>query len=152
MNLIMLETSQMLEGHPLLEAKENYKIKYLNVLEYFTQKYSADDPWATQTLQLYIKKFLGADNGYKYSNFELQHDVKPVLAKKFRPFKFFLIVTVWFLIVFLSVHMGIRIRAKRFFLNYHLFIINGIKRKFDGFLILCLIPLFLLKELNRFTI
>lgn len=89
MNLIMLETSQMLEGHPLLEAKENYKIKYLNVLEYFTQKYSADDPWATQTLQLYIKKFLGADNGYKYSNFELQHDVKPVLAKKFRPFKFF---------------------------------------------------------------
>lgn len=49
----------MLENHPLLIEKESYKVKYLNVLEYFSQKYSANDPWANQTLQLYIKKFLG---------------------------------------------------------------------------------------------
>lgn len=89
MNPIMLETSQMLEDHPLLSEKENYKIKYLNVLEYFSQKYSANDPWATQTLQLYIKTFLGVENSYKYNDFNLQNDAKPVLAKKFRPFKFF---------------------------------------------------------------
>ena len=59
MNSIMLETSQMLENHPLLIEKESYMVKYLNVLEYFSQKYSANDPWANQTLQLYIKKFLG---------------------------------------------------------------------------------------------
>lgn len=33
MNSIMLETSQMLENHPLLIEKESYKVKYLNVLE-----------------------------------------------------------------------------------------------------------------------
>ena len=70
MNPIMLETSQMLEDHPLLSEKENYKVKYLQILEYFSRKYSANDPWATQTLQLYIKKFLGAENSYKYSNFK----------------------------------------------------------------------------------
>ena len=80
MNPIMLETSQMLEEHPLLSEKENYKVKYLNILEYFSQKYSANDPWAIQTFQLYIKKFLGAENSYKYSNFDLQHNAKPVLA------------------------------------------------------------------------
>lgn len=89
MNSIMLETSQMLENHPLLIEKESYKVKYLNVLEYFSQKYSANDPWANQTLQLYIKKFLGTKNSHKYDNFNLQRNTKPVLATKFRPFKFF---------------------------------------------------------------
>lgn len=89
MNPIMLETSQMLEEHPLLYEKENYKVKYLQILEYFSRKYSTNDPWATQTLQLYIKKFLGTENSYEYSNFDLQYHAKPVLATKFRPFKFF---------------------------------------------------------------
>lgn len=79
----------MLENHPLLIEKESYKVKYLNVLEYFSQKYSANDPWANQTLQLYIKKFLGTKNSHKYDNFDLQRNTKPVLATKFRPFKFF---------------------------------------------------------------
>ena len=79
----------MLENHPLLIEKESYKVKYLNVLEYFSRKYSANDSWANQTLQLYIKKFLGAKNSYKYDNFDLQRNTKPVLATKFRPFKFF---------------------------------------------------------------
>lgn len=85
----MLETSQMLKEHPLLSEKENYKIKYLNVLEYFSQKYSANDPWAAQTLQLYIKKFLGRENNYQYRGFEFQYNTKPVIATKFRPFKLF---------------------------------------------------------------
>ena len=79
----------MLESHPLLIEKESYKVKYLNVLEYFSRKYSANDSWANQTLQLYIKKVLGTKNSYKYDNFDLQRNTKPVLATKFRPFKFF---------------------------------------------------------------
>lgn len=55
MNSIMLETSQMLENHPLLIEKESYMVKYLNVLEYFSQKYSANDPWANQTLDRFRK-------------------------------------------------------------------------------------------------
>lgn len=89
MNQIMLETSQMLENHPVLGEKYNYKVKYLNVLEYFSQKYSAKEPWAMQTIQLYIKKFLGVENSYKYSNDNIQHNAKAVLATKFCPFKFF---------------------------------------------------------------
>lgn len=79
----------MLENHPLLGEKENFKIKYLNVLEYFYHKYSENNPWSTQTLQLYVRKFLGTENNYKYTNLDLQQKAKPVLSTKFRPFKFF---------------------------------------------------------------
>lgn len=89
MNPIMLETSQMLEEHPLLSEKRNYKLKYINVLDYFIQKYSANDPWAKQTLRLYVKKLLGSEKNYQYSNSNLRHDMKSVLATKFRSFKFF---------------------------------------------------------------
>lgn len=89
MNLTMLETAQMLENHPLLKEKENYKQKYINVLMYFVQKYSVDDLWAQQTICLYIKKFLGAKNDYQYNKSDLYQNLKSVLATKFRPFKFF---------------------------------------------------------------
>lgn len=88
MNPIMLETSQMLQGHPLLNETDSYKLKYLNVLEYFAHKYSSNDPWANQTLRLYIKTLLGSEDNYQYTNFDLKHDSKSVLATKFRPFKF----------------------------------------------------------------
>lgn len=89
MNRIMLETAQMLERHPILGEKENYKIKYIRVLQYFLQKYSKNDLWATQTLRLYIKKFLHEEKNYTYENFNLIRNIKPVLATKFCPFKLF---------------------------------------------------------------
>ncbi len=89
MNPIMLETSQMLRNHPILNEKQSYKLKYINILEYFIRKYSANDAWANQTLKLYIKKVLGNEDNYQYRNFNLQRDSKPVLATKFRIFKFF---------------------------------------------------------------
>ena len=85
----MLEISQMLEKHPLLNEKGTYKLKYINVLEYFTQKYSPKDSWAKQTLRLYVKALIGSEDSYQYGNFNLQHAIKSVLATKFRPFKFF---------------------------------------------------------------
>lgn len=89
MNKIALETSQMLEKHPLINEKNNYKLKYISVLRYFVQKYSADDPWAKQTLRLYTKKFLGDTDNSRFADFNLQSDLKVVLATKFRPFNFF---------------------------------------------------------------
>lgn len=117
MNPIMLETSQMLERHPLLSEKSNYKLKYINVLEYFAQKYSAKDPWAKQTLRLYVKKLLGNEDKYQYSNFNLQHDTKSVLATKFRPFKFFsyrycLIVDCIFICAYVDKEKGEQIFAE----------------------------------------
>ena len=61
-----LEISQMLGEHPIICEKESYKIKYINVLEYFVQKYSKDDIWATSVLHLYIKKLLNNGANYKY--------------------------------------------------------------------------------------
>lgn len=92
MNQMMLETleiSQMLKSHPVMREKDSYKLKYINVLEYFVQKYAANDLWANQTLRLYMRKFLGdiSDNQCACSN--LQSDLKSVLAMKFRPFRFF---------------------------------------------------------------
>lgn len=89
LNPIMLETAQMLEQHPIIYEKESYKCKYINVLEYFVRKYSKDDLWARETLQLYIKKILGRTESYQYKNFDLHNDSKSVLATKFRPFKIF---------------------------------------------------------------
>lgn len=89
MNLTILEVSQMLENHPILKEKDNYKLRYLNILEYFIKKYSANDSWAKQTLQLYVMRLLGNENHYNYNNFDLTKDSKPVIATKFRPFKFF---------------------------------------------------------------
>lgn len=89
MNPIVLEASQMLKDHPIISERDDYKQKYINVLEYFVQKYSAKDPWANQTLNLYVKELLGSSIKYKYIDFKLRHDSKPVLATKFRSLKFF---------------------------------------------------------------
>lgn len=84
-----LEISQMLGEHPIIQEKESYKIKYINVLEYFVQKYSKDDVWATSVLRLYIKKLLSNSDDYKYVISDIQKQSKDVTATKFRPFKFF---------------------------------------------------------------
>lgn len=85
---VMLETSQMLEKHPLLHEKDRYyKLRYLNLLDYFVRKYSADDPWSEQTLKLYIKKLLKEED-YQYNNFNLQHDAKFVLSTRFYLYPF----------------------------------------------------------------
>lgn len=89
MNNYLLEVAQMLEKHPIIEEKTSYKKKYINVLEYFVQKYSKDDVWANTTLRLYTKKLLQNDSDYQYNNFNLQRQSRQVVATKFRPFKFF---------------------------------------------------------------
>lgn len=84
-----LEISQMLGEHPVKKEKETYKIKYINVLEYFVQKYSKDDAWATSVLRLYIKKLLRDDKNYEYRISDFRKQSKDVTAAKFRHFKFF---------------------------------------------------------------
>lgn len=89
MNLTILEVSQMLENHPILEEKDKYKLRYINILEYFVKKYSSNDLWAKQTLQLYIMRLLEDKNQYKYTKFDLTKTLRQVTATKFRPYKFF---------------------------------------------------------------
>lgn len=83
-----LESAQMLKEHPILAEKISYKIRYINVLEYFFRKYSEDDIWANAMLQLYKKKLLNNTTDYTYGNVSLSK-YKGVVATKFKPFKFF---------------------------------------------------------------
>lgn len=89
MNKILLEISQMLGKHPIIEEENSYKIKYLNVLEYFVQKYSKEDAWANAALRLYIKKLLKNEEDYEYNNFNLRKTSREVISTKFKFFKFY---------------------------------------------------------------
>lgn len=89
MNDLHLEISQMLEHHPILGEKEKYRLRYVSVLNYFVQKYSKDDFWAKQTLQLYYHKLVGSECGDLDSAYNLQKQSKSVVATMFKPFKFF---------------------------------------------------------------
>lgn len=89
MDISRLEIAQMLNEHPILNEKSSYKCKYIGVLEYFVRKYSPDDQWANETLKLYKKALLENQQDYKYEGFELLNHSKPVVATKFKPFKFF---------------------------------------------------------------
>ncbi len=89
MGIFRLEVAQMLSEHPILKEKSSYKCKYINVLEYFVRKYSPGDQWANETLKLYKKALLEDLQDYRYEGFELLNQSKPVVATKFKPFKFF---------------------------------------------------------------
>lgn len=89
MDKFKLEVSQMLKVHPILHEKESYKCKYINVLEYFVRKFSSDDEWSNATLLLYKRTLLEKPQDYTYAEFTLAEQSKPVVATKFKPFKFF---------------------------------------------------------------
>lgn len=89
MNDLHLEVSQMLKEHPILGENEKYRLRYVNVLNYFVQKYSKDDLWAKKTLQLYYHKLVGRENSDQPLSYNLQKQSKRVLATRFKPFKFF---------------------------------------------------------------
>ena len=60
-DLRLMSTSHFIKDHPLLKEDLNHKIKYLNVLQYFTSKYSSTNEFATQSLQKYKEAFLKED-------------------------------------------------------------------------------------------
>ena len=89
MDASKLECSQMLEKHPILLEKEAYKQKYIDLLEYFVRKYSAEDVWANKSLALYKKHLLGSVQSSNSGEFDYKNTVKKVISTKFKPFKFF---------------------------------------------------------------
>ncbi|WP_288222357.1 dynamin family protein [uncultured Clostridium sp.] len=86
----LMSLSHSLEKHPVLEEDIKYKIKYLNVLEYFVNKYSKKDEFAIETLKNYKKAFLGKDiEQYSYSEQELKRVSNGVIGVRFKGFKLF---------------------------------------------------------------
>lgn len=79
----------MTTNHPVKQEKNSYRIKYINVLEHFVQKYSKDDLWATEELHLYTKKLLDEGTPYSSHVFNFPKQFKEVISTKFKPFSFF---------------------------------------------------------------
>lgn len=85
MNKEWLGIAQCLETHPILKEKTSYKIKYLNVLEYFVQNYSKDDIFANKMVEIYIEKFIGKDK-YFFNSKKVANDA---FELKFKGYKLF---------------------------------------------------------------
>lgn len=89
-DLNMMSISHSLKNHPILDECVIYKIKYLNVLEYFVNKYSKKDEFALKVLRNYKNTILGEDiKQYSYSDKELKKVSKGVIGVKFKGFKLF---------------------------------------------------------------
>ena len=89
-DLKLMSVSHSLEKHPVLDECIKYRIKYLNVLEYFVNKYSPKDEFAIKVLKNYKNIFLGEDiKEYSYSEQELKKVSKGVTGIKFKGFKLF---------------------------------------------------------------
>lgn len=89
MNREKLEIAQMIQEHPIKNKKEQFRIDYINVLEYFVRKYSNDDKWANATLKLYKSELLNDESAYKYLCQDTQSLSRSILAAKFKRFRFF---------------------------------------------------------------
>lgn len=88
MEKALLGIAQYLEQHPILVEKSQYKLKYLNVLEYFVRKYSSNDIFASSMLQLYIQNLRGSAS-YSYNLTEIKKSASSVSGLKFKWFKLF---------------------------------------------------------------
>ena len=58
----LLGLSQCLSSHPVLTMNKAYIVKYLNALEYFVRRFSGDEIFAQEMLNLYIEAFVGKEN------------------------------------------------------------------------------------------
>lgn len=84
-----LGISQCLSNHPILNEKIQYKIKYLNVIEYFVNLYSKDDIFAQGVLKVYKKKILDDVSLYSYDEKKIKKVFKSVTGHKLKGFKLF---------------------------------------------------------------
>ena len=130
MDMSFLEVSQMLYEHPILYEKFSYKVSYINILEYFVQKYSKDDVWANAALHLYIDRLLDNASDDYYNDFNLRRQFREVIGIKFKPFKFF---TYRYCLLFDCIL--IKPKVKKFFQSYLQFITKDITKILGEYLI-----------------
>lgn len=89
MNKEMLKLSQYVRKHPVLGESEEYKRRYTGTLEYFVNRYSAEDTYAKSMLELYKNMLLAQPENYEYKGDELRQISRGVLGFKRKKWKFF---------------------------------------------------------------
>lgn len=110
----ILRAAQYVLKHPILAENEEYKRSYINTLEYFVRKYSADDLYSNRMLDLYKNKLLSDSKNYSYKDEELKKISKGVMAWKLKRFKFFsyrycLLIDVIFICSYLDIEKSEKI-------------------------------------------
>lgn len=78
----ILRVAQYVDKHPVLAARERYKRKYINTLEYFVRKYSEEDLYANELLNLYKEKILSMPINYTYKDGTLKKVSRGVISVK----------------------------------------------------------------------
>lgn len=75
--------SQYLHRHPIKNEDLNFKIKYIQILQYFCYKYSSEDIFSNATINVY-KETLLRENFFKYQyiEHEIKRNIKKIAACK----------------------------------------------------------------------
>lgn len=80
--------SHCLSEHPILNETIEYKIKYLNLLYFFVDKYSHNDIFTTAMFENYKKKFLNKNiSKYSYNEKEIKKCAIEIQALRFKKFR-----------------------------------------------------------------
>ncbi len=103
----LLQVSQYVLKHPIMDESEDYKKRYINTLDYFVRKYSPEDKYSHSMLKLYKNKLMKQPELYDYKDKELKKISKGLMAWKRKKFKFFsyrycLLIDVLFICAFLD--------------------------------------------------
>lgn len=89
-DLSLMSISHSIKNHPVLDECVAYRIKYLNVLEYFVNKYSKTDEFALKVLKNYKNIFLGKYiRKYSYDEKKLRRFSKGINGVRFKGFRLF---------------------------------------------------------------
>lgn len=82
-----LRLSIPIVNHPMIKEKSAFKVKYVNVIEYFARKYSNDE-FSKAIIKFYLELF-DIDEIYNYDEKAIVKYIKTATATKIKGFKFF---------------------------------------------------------------
>lgn len=86
----LLSISQCLSGHPVLNEGTAYKVKYLNIVEYFLRKYSISEPYPVSSFENAKLRFLGSEaHTYSFNEEGIKKATKSVGGLRFKGFRVF---------------------------------------------------------------
>lgn len=76
-----------IKDHPMIKEKDSFKIKYVNIIEYFSRKYSGCE-FSEAIINLYLELF-GIKDIYNYDENAIVKYVKSATSTRIKGFKFF---------------------------------------------------------------
>lgn len=85
----LLSISQILENHPMKDAKPAYKAQYISLLRYYAKYYSEDDLWTESLLKLYQVQLFADIQPYEIATEDVQKLTRKISAAHFKFWGFY---------------------------------------------------------------